>query len=314
MARLRGRAGLKTSRNAAPNAHVDRSSANEPKMRAILQRITTHRSLFSLRQGGSHEACYWHRWRLLQVERPEIPWRVVSQTPRARRRGMGRSGIPVGHCREPNGHGHHDLESIQGRHFLLCPEHGELHGQLSSRRPACAPRGTANGRLRCRRQGRRIRVREVRLGSRPGGEPHRALATDTRSVKRRTACSHRQRPKEYAMATVREGNTPVVVVVDVQVGVMKAAWEAQRVIGNVVRAVERARSEAVPVIWVQHSNHELPMGSVEWQWVPELVPAEGEALIHKRYNSSFEQTSLDAELARLGATHIVLAGAATKWC
>ena len=116
------------------------------------------------------------------------------------------------------------------------------------------------------------------------------------------------------MATVREGNKPVMVVVDVQVGVMKDAWEAQRVIENVSRAVERARSEAVPVIWVQHSNQELPKGSSQWHWVPELVPAEGEALVHKKYNSSFEQTSLDSELASLGATHIVLAGAATNWC
>jgi nicotinamidase-related amidase len=116
------------------------------------------------------------------------------------------------------------------------------------------------------------------------------------------------------MATVREGNKPVMVVVDVQVGVMKEAWEAQRVIRNISLAVERARSEAVPVIWVQHSNQELPKGSVQWQWVPELVPSAGEALIHKKYNSSFEQTSLDSELASLGATHIVLAGAATNWC
>jgi len=41
------------------------------------------------------------------------------------------------------------------------------------------------------------------------------------------------------MATVREGNKPVMVVVDVQVGVMKEAWEAKRVITNIARAVER---------------------------------------------------------------------------
>ena len=116
------------------------------------------------------------------------------------------------------------------------------------------------------------------------------------------------------MATVREGNKAVMVVVDVQVGVMKEAWEAQRIVKNISRAVERARSEAVPLIWIQHSNQELPTGSAQWQWVPELVPAEGEALIHKRFNSAFEQTSLDSELAGLGATHIVLAGAATNWC
>lgn len=116
------------------------------------------------------------------------------------------------------------------------------------------------------------------------------------------------------MATVREGNKAALVVVDVQVGVMRDAWEASRVIGNVSRAVERARAQRVPVIWVQHSDQELLKDSAEWQWVPELVPAEDEPSIHKQFNSSFEQTSLQSELAGLGVTHIVLAGAATSWC
>ena len=48
--------------------------------------------------------------------------------------------------------------------------------------------------------------------------------------------------------------------------------------------------------------------------MPALKPADGDAIIHKRFESSFEQTPLENELARLGATHIVLAGAATNWC
>jgi nicotinamidase-related amidase len=116
------------------------------------------------------------------------------------------------------------------------------------------------------------------------------------------------------MATVREGHRPVLLVVDVQVGVMAEAWQAQRVITKVARSVARARSHGVPVVWVQHSGDKLVPGSAPWQWVAELVPAEGEVLIHKRYNSSFEQTTLDEVLARHAATHIVLAGAATNWC
>jgi nicotinamidase-related amidase len=116
------------------------------------------------------------------------------------------------------------------------------------------------------------------------------------------------------MATVREGNRGVLLVVDVQVGVMSEAWDAPRIIRNVARTVERARALGVPVIWVQHSDKELVYGSPPWQWVPELVPAEGEPLIHKHFNSSFEQTTLEDRLAGLGATHIVLAGAATNWC
>jgi len=116
------------------------------------------------------------------------------------------------------------------------------------------------------------------------------------------------------MATVREGNKAVLVVVDVQVGVMGESWDSARIIKNVARVVERARADGVPVVWVQHSDEELPYGSPQWQWVPELVPAEGELLIHKKFNSSFEQTELEEELAELGATHVALAGAATNWC
>jgi len=116
------------------------------------------------------------------------------------------------------------------------------------------------------------------------------------------------------MATIHEGNKAALVVVDVQVGVMREAWDASRVVGNIARAVERARAEHVPVIWVQHTDDDLPKESPQWQWVPELVPAEGEPRVHKQFNSSFEQTSLQRELAGLGVTHIVLAGAATNWC
>jgi nicotinamidase-related amidase len=116
------------------------------------------------------------------------------------------------------------------------------------------------------------------------------------------------------LATVREGDKGVLVVVDAQVGVMGDAWDSERIVKNVARAVARARAEDVPVVWVQHSDEELPYGSPEWQLMPELVPAEGEPRIHKHFNSSFEQTELEAELAKLGATHVALAGAATNWC
>lgn len=116
------------------------------------------------------------------------------------------------------------------------------------------------------------------------------------------------------MAIVREGNKAVLLVVDVQVGVMRNAWDSQRIIKNISIAVEKARKEGVPVIWIQHSDNELVYNSPDWKLVPELSPAEGEIQIHKKFNSSFEHTPLEDILARIGATHIVLAGAATNWC
>ena len=118
------------------------------------------------------------------------------------------------------------------------------------------------------------------------------------------------------MATIREGNKSVLLIVDVQVGVVKETWNTSQIIQNIVHAIEKARAQNVPIIWIQHADDEgeLVYGSPTWQWVPELVPAEDEVLIHKEYNSAFEQTSLEETLANLGATHIVLAGTSTNWC
>lgn len=116
------------------------------------------------------------------------------------------------------------------------------------------------------------------------------------------------------MATIREGHRSALIVVDVQVGVVSDVWDKPRIVANIAEAVQRAREEGVPVLWVQHHSDELPRDSAPWQWVPELQPAPSEPLIHKEFNSSFENTTLDAELARLGVTHVVLAGAQTNWC
>lgn len=113
---------------------------------------------------------------------------------------------------------------------------------------------------------------------------------------------------------VRPGNQPVLVVVDVQVGVMAGSWEAPGVIKNVARAVERAREAGTPVVWVQHEADDLPRNSSSWQLVPELAPAAGEARVYKHFPSSFEETDLEERLAERGTTHVVLAGAQTNWC
>lgn len=116
------------------------------------------------------------------------------------------------------------------------------------------------------------------------------------------------------MATIRPGNRKVLLIVDLQVGVIQNAWQAARIIKNASALIEKARRQAIAVIWVQHSDDELVLNSPGWQLAPELSPAKDEVRIYKHFNSAFEQTSLDATLAHLGVTHILLAGAATNWC
>lgn len=114
--------------------------------------------------------------------------------------------------------------------------------------------------------------------------------------------------------STRAGTATALVVVDVQTGVVATAWERDRVVANIALAVDKARAGGVPVVWVQHQDEELKPGTPAWQWVPELRPRDAEIAIHKRYNSSFEDTPLLAELDRLGVSRVVLAGAASNWC
>ena len=116
------------------------------------------------------------------------------------------------------------------------------------------------------------------------------------------------------MATIRSGNRSALLVVDVQVGVVAAAGDIARQLDAITLAVRKARDAGVPVIWVQHDDEELPRGSAEWQWVPALQPQTDDIRVYKQHNSSFEQTTLEAELAARGVSHIVLAGAVTSWC
>jgi len=116
------------------------------------------------------------------------------------------------------------------------------------------------------------------------------------------------------MATIRDGERDVLLVVDVQRDVFDGAHDREGVIERLAAAVDRARATGVPVVWVQHSDDEIEYGSEGWELVPELHPAPGEARIEKTYNSAFEETGLDEVLEGLGATHVVLGGGQTNWC
>jgi nicotinamidase-related amidase len=116
------------------------------------------------------------------------------------------------------------------------------------------------------------------------------------------------------MATIRDTGKTILLVVDVQKGVVGAAHERDKVVANIASLVDKARLSGVPVLWVQHSDAELVEGSESWEMVPELVPASAEKRFRKQHNSSFEGTGLEAALKELGASRIVLVGAATNWC
>lgn len=116
------------------------------------------------------------------------------------------------------------------------------------------------------------------------------------------------------MTTLTDRPGSALLVIDVQNDVVAQAFKRDEVVGNIATMVSKARAASVPVVWVQHSDEGLERGSTAWEIVPELVPTEGEAIIHKNYRSSFEATDLEDVLAQLGAGHLYVTGAQTNFC
>ena len=116
------------------------------------------------------------------------------------------------------------------------------------------------------------------------------------------------------MTTLRDRPKTALLVVDVQNGVVAGSRERDAVVANVGILVEQARQEAVPVVWVQHSDDGLERGSDDWRIVPGLVPGEAEPLIEKSYGDSFDDTTLEDVLAGVGVGRLVVCGAQTDAC
>jgi nicotinamidase-related amidase len=103
-------------------------------------------------------------------------------------------------------------------------------------------------------------------------------------------------------------------VIDVQNGTVGAAHERDAVIANINSLVDKAREERVPIVWVQHTDEELVVGSEAWEYVPELSRKDSEPLVHKSYLDSFEATDLEEVLAKAGVGRLVVTGAQTDAC
>lgn len=116
------------------------------------------------------------------------------------------------------------------------------------------------------------------------------------------------------MTTLSDRPNTALLVIDVQNDVVAGAHNRDGVIANIATLVDRARSEDVPVVWVQHSDDDLPRDSDGWQYVPELAREEFEPLVHKQYGDSFDDTDLEAILAERLVGHLLVVGAQTDAC
>ena len=116
------------------------------------------------------------------------------------------------------------------------------------------------------------------------------------------------------MSTLTDRSGRALLVIDVQNDVVGQAYDRDAVVGRIATLVDGARAGGVPVVWIQHNDDYLSVGSDDWKIVDVLLPADDEPRIDKQYRSSFESTPLEDTLAALGVDSLILCGAETNNC
>ena len=116
------------------------------------------------------------------------------------------------------------------------------------------------------------------------------------------------------MSAYPDRENKALIVIDVQNGVVDFSRNRNDVVSRIASLVDQARNAGIHVIWVQHSEDDMPIDSEYWQIVPELKPAASEKIIHKLWRSSFEETDLEDVLEELKVGHLIVTGAQTNYC
>lgn len=107
-------------------------------------------------------------------------------------------------------------------------------------------------------------------------------------------------------------------VVDVQRGLFEKStpiYNAEQFLENLNTLIDKARSQGVPVIFIQHANDSfLLKDSDAWQLHPAIQPHDGEVIIHKHHGDAFIETDLQHELEKKNVSVLVVTGLVTQGC
>ena len=97
-------------------------------------------------------------------------------------------------------------------------------------------------------------------------------------------------------------------------------WNTDVVLKNIERAIEKANAHGIPVIHIQHVakqgmapffNEGTPGADIH----PRILAAAPKApIVVKEFADSFEKTTLEATLTKLGVTELLICGMMTQNC
>ncbi|MHB8974394.1 MAG: isochorismatase family protein [Pirellulaceae bacterium] len=99
-------------------------------------------------------------------------------------------------------------------------------------------------------------------------------------------------------------------------------WNTEAVLHNVVRAIEEANAQGIPMIHIQHiANSKLGIAPFFNEGTPGaeihpriLTAAPNAPIVVKEFADSFEKTTLEETLARLGVDELLVCGMMTQNC
>lgn len=111
-------------------------------------------------------------------------------------------------------------------------------------------------------------------------------------------------------------------IIDVQRGAFDGVLhtpinQPDALIDSASRLLNAARSGGVPVVFIQHcegTGELFTVDTPQWALHEALVPQAGEAVVHKRASSAFEDTNLAQVLAEIKADSLVLCGLQSEFC
>ena len=97
-------------------------------------------------------------------------------------------------------------------------------------------------------------------------------------------------------------------------------WNTEAVLRSIERAIERANSQGIPVIHIQHVAKQglapfFNEGTLGAEIHPRILAAAPEApIVVKEFADSFERTNLEKTLSKLGVTELLVCGMMTQNC
>ncbi|HEY9842186.1 MAG TPA: isochorismatase family protein, partial [Candidatus Obscuribacterales bacterium] len=106
------------------------------------------------------------------------------------------------------------------------------------------------------------------------------------------------------------------IVIDMQKGLVQAAWESARLLQTHQTLLDWAQARNMPLIYMQHDgkpDSTVPVGTDAWRLHPDVLRP-GAKVIRKTASDAFYKTTLAETLAELDVTNLILTGIKSERC